>query len=144
MAEDTWFSRDLPVLDVTVRLMDERLAPIDPALVAETTGLPLRDVARALVAMEGSYVVVKWGNAQAGMGRVQAVTAAARQTVGQWPSAENMASRILETLDARIEEAPTEAERSRWVKIRDAVGGAGRDLLVDVMGSVITRQIGGA
>jgi hypothetical protein len=55
--EDTWFSRDLPVLDATVRLLDEGNFAVSVASLAEATGLDVRAVDRALDALEGRYVV---------------------------------------------------------------------------------------
>ena len=62
---------------------------------------------------------------------------------GQGWAPESIADRFLQALDERIEGSPDEAERSRWLKIRGAVGGAGRDLFVDVVGALISKQVTG-
>lgn len=143
MPADTWFSRDLPVLEAVVELLDNELIAIDPTRLAGPTGLDQQNITRALVALDGPYVEMTWLNVAGGIGRIQGVTPAARQATGQWPTGESLADSVLETLDARIDAAPTPEERSRWVKLRDGVAGAGRDVLVEVMAAVVSRQMAG-
>ena len=71
------------------------------------------------------------------------LTARGRRAVGLWPSAETLADQVIANIDGRIQQATTAEERSKWVKFRDGVVGGGRDLLVEVMASVVSRQING-
>lgn len=54
--EDTWFSRDLPVLEIAVRLLDASGHPIRAAEIRNETELDMDEVARALTALEGPYI----------------------------------------------------------------------------------------
>src|SRR6516164_375356 len=83
--EDRWTSRDLPVLDAAVRLLDEGRFEVTVAEIASETGLDTRAVDRALVALRGEYVgdyeVMSGGDP--GSFAITEVTAAARRVVGQ-------------------------------------------------------------
>jgi hypothetical protein len=52
---ETWMSRDLPVLDAVVELLESR-PMAQPAVIAERTGFAEAEVVRALRALDGEYV----------------------------------------------------------------------------------------
>jgi hypothetical protein len=54
--EDTWVSRDLPVLETVVKLVDEGSFAVTVADIADRTGLDTKTVDRALDALSGPYV----------------------------------------------------------------------------------------
>jgi hypothetical protein len=58
MVEDTWFRRDLPVLDAIVTSLDKAAGRAFPQLeeIAQSTGLDLQDVSRAAQALDGVYI----------------------------------------------------------------------------------------
>jgi DNA-binding MarR family transcriptional regulator len=144
--DDTWFSRDLPVLEAAVRLNDAD-PYVGPTVrdIAADTGVDSDAVMRALKALEHTgYVEVRWMMSGGGSSRVSAVDERARRIAGAWPSAEDLADRILAVLDERIEHAGDDEERSKWSKIRAGVLSAGRDFLVELSAAVLTRQIPGA
>ena len=95
--EDTWVSRDLPVLEAAVRLLDGGAWEVTVAEIADETGLDLKTVDRALEALTGPYVAEYQRLATGGVPdtwSVTKVTAAARRVVGQWPTAESLAERL--------------------------------------------------
>jgi predicted ArsR family transcriptional regulator len=143
--EDTWFSRDLPVLDATVRLLDEGNFLARVVDIAEATGLDVRAVDRALDALEGRYVV-KY-NKQATGGHpdtwyVTKVTAAARQTVGQWPTAASVTARLAEAFGSAAESEPDPEKRSRLRQVAGFLQSTGRDVATEVVSKVILRSAG--
>ena len=73
---------------------------------------------------------------------IMGVTDEARQAVGQWPSPESLADRIIRELPDAAEREPDEAQRPRLRAAADALGGFGRDLLVNVIANVATKPIG--
>jgi len=146
MLDDTWFSRDMPVLEGAVALLEDSRPPVSDSDIAARTGIDRRDVMKALEALEEDFLEVGWddrGNLRVS-GAVASCTSAARRATGKWPSAESLAERAIAVVDERIANATDDGERSRWVKLRDGLAGAGRDLVVDVMGAVVNRQITGA
>jgi hypothetical protein len=104
--EDTWFRRDLPVLDAAVELLQKQdfVAVKD---IAATTGMDTEDVAQSLLDMR--YEFVSEINS---MGRqedwdISRVSAAARRAVGQWPTPENLVEQLAAGLSALLSTRPT-------------------------------------
>ena len=75
--EDTWVTRDLPVLEATVALLEGMDLP-EVVDIAERTGLAAEDVARSLRAMTGVYVDLRMTMRDVGRWFVQGVTPEAR------------------------------------------------------------------
>jgi hypothetical protein len=143
--ESTWEGRDLPVLDAVVRLFDEDVDVIlDVAQIAEITGRSWAEVHRALRALEGDFTRVPYDSIGASAENyvVEGVTAAARRAVGQWPSPELWADRIIRALVEAAEREPDEAKRTKLRAAADALGGFGRDLFINVIANVATKPIG--
>jgi hypothetical protein len=99
--EDTWTARDLPVLDATVRLLEESYL-VTVSDIAAKTGLDDAAVAHALEALDPVYVDFRktTTGGDPTFWYVLKVTPAARQTVGQWPTAETFVTRLVEELGA--------------------------------------------
>ena len=137
---DTWRNRDYPVLYAIAPKVDESGSLVDmefPAL-----GIDESDVHPALRALEeGGYIRMKWADDH---GWVLGLTGDGRRAVGMWPSPESVTDEIVASLDERIASATDPEERTRWQKIRDAIGGATRDLAVEVLGAAVSRGIMGA
>lgn len=143
---DTWTSRDLPVLQAIADLIEETGSHADGSAIVSRTGLTTAQVSRAVKSLEDEYLRdVHWDADWFPdlYPIVQGITSEARRTVGQWPSAEAAAERFIAAIEQQIIESETDEQRSRLVRIRDAVTVAGRDLLVDVMGAVLTKTITG-
>lgn len=143
--EDTWFSRDLPVLDATVRLLDEGNFMVRVADLAEATGLDVRAVDRALDALEGRYVVkynkqMTGGNPETWY--VTKVTSSARQTVGQWPTAESVTARLAEAFESAAESEPDPEKKGKLRQVAGFLGSTGRDVATEVVSKVILRSAG--
>lgn len=136
--EDTWFSRDLPVLDAAVRLKEESPGRLPMSEdIAGATGLPVSAVRLALGALSGEYVDTESGVAEDFM--VMGVTPAARRAVGQWPTPENVADRLVATLEQAADEATDEERQGRLRRAADSLKGLGRDVLPEVIANVITK-----
>ncbi|WP_460967359.1 hypothetical protein [Pedococcus soli] len=141
--EDVWASRDFPVLREAVRMKDaDPRIVITQAQLQEATGLDEDMVSRSIVALSRAGLVELLGR-MSGYGHVSNVSPAAYQLVGLWPDASDATDRVLWEIERRIETATPE-ERTKLQKLRDGVVGVGRDLMTDVMASVITKQINGA
>jgi hypothetical protein len=98
---DTWASRDLPVLDATVGLLEQSYM-VTVSDIAARSGLDDEAVARALEALDPVYVDFR-KTTTGGDPRfwyVFKVTPAARQAVGQWPTGEELITRLAAELTA--------------------------------------------
>lgn len=133
--DDTWHSRDLPVLRIVVKLYDETMRPVRVSAVEESTGLSRADVQRAGVALGAAGLVTTSGAAQLKVMMFGGVTAQARQLTGAWPSAESIADRLLATLEDLAEHAGDDVTKSKARRALDGLGSLTRDTLVSVAGA---------
>lgn len=134
----TWMERDLPVLDAAVAMLEDDPMVTDAAITGRT-GFDLAAVRRALEALDGAYVHL--GRDMSGL-FVDAATADARRAVGQWPTGESLVSQLAEGLAAAAEK---EADPERKTRLRQAaglLGGAVRDIAVEIAGRFAERAAG--
>lgn len=114
------------------------------SVIAETTGLDVRDVGKAAVALQSDMLI----DLDKGMGgpeswHVKGVAGEARRMVGQWPTAEQFVDEVVHRLQAAADEEPDEERRGRLRELASSAGGVARQVFVDVTAAVITRQMGG-
>jgi hypothetical protein len=141
----TWESRDLPVLTAIVRQLDQhagRAFPDVADLIAET-GLSQEDVTRACMALDGEYIRFERRLGTGLRNHVAEVSGEARRMVGQWPSPDAYADRLLAAFERLAVEAPTEEQRSRARKAVEGFAGAGRDVLVAAAASILSGAAAG-
>jgi hypothetical protein len=142
--ESTWEQRDLRVLDAIVRYFDEEDSAVIPdvATFAEITGMDPGQVGRAVLALSPRFI--KTGPGLGGLTEVPiiGVTDEARQVVGQWPTPEAVADRIVRALQEAAEREPDERKRSKLRAAAETLGSFGRDLLINVAANVATKPIG--
>lgn len=137
---DTWYARDFLILREVARRIEagESLQTSD---IAETLGIDPRVAGKAGSRLKEDGFV-KGGEAMGrGVIRFIDVTARGRREVGQWPSPDTAADRLMAALEQAIDRAPEGEQKTRLQKIRDGFLGAGRDLIVDIASGVITGQI---
>lgn len=143
--EDTWVDRDLPVLDVIVRLLDAGSFMVTVRDIAAETGFEPETVDRAISALEGPFVVEYEQFATAGNPnpwRVRKVTAAARQAVGQWPTPESLVERFAEAFGNAAEEEPDTERKGRLREVAAFLGSTGRGVATEVVSKVILHASG--
>lgn len=142
--DDTWYSRELPTLTAAARIIENEPAPHTARFqaISDETGLDHDQTGRALRALEAEGLIeVRWTMPQQGA-RVVRISGEARRVVGLWPSPETGLDRMIAALETiAADEHEPEPKRSRARTILGALGGAGRDLGVDVMGAVIASQL---
>jgi len=144
LVRDTWTSRDLPVLDATVALLEQSFM-VTVTDIAAKTGFDTDVVAAALETLNPSYVDFR-KTTTGGDPRfwyVYKATPEARRVVGQWPTAEALASRLAEELTAAAAEE-TDAERKGLLTYAARlVGDTLRDAMVRAAGRVLAPAFGG-
>jgi hypothetical protein len=148
---DTWAARDLPVLDATIALLEQSFM-VTVTDIAARCELSPAAVAAALEALDPVYVDFR-KTTTGGDPRfwyVFKVTPEARRAVGQWPTAESLASRLAEELAAQAQRE-VDAERhgllvyaARLVgdTLRDATVRAARRVLAPAFGGVPVPELG--
>lgn len=143
--EETWASRDLPVLDVVVELFDERPGGwLLGQQVVERTGMDRTDVERAVWALSPDYVIL--GQQMAADGDIvtqvlEGVTPAARRVVGQWPTAENLIDRLASGIAQNAEEETDPERKRRLRELARELGGAAKSIAINVVSEVIEHRL---
>jgi len=141
---DTWVARDLPVLDATVALLEHSFM-VTVTDIAARTDLEPPVVAAALEALDPVYVDFR-KTTTGGDPRywyVFKVTPAARRVVGQWPTAESLATRLAEELATAAREEPEVERQSLLTYAARLVGETLRDATVRAAGRVLAPAFGG-
>jgi hypothetical protein len=145
--DSTWEARDLPVLDAAARIID-RDGPVPGAYIrdiATDAGLEIDEVVRATHALEDAGLIEMAQRSLGGGGgnwRVCGLSGGARQIVGQWPTPENLADRIVAALQDAADNAPSEEERSRAKRLLDGASGVGKGVLTGVLVKVLSGEVG--
>jgi hypothetical protein len=144
LVHDTWAVRDLPVLDATVGLLEQSYM-VTVTDIAGRTGFDPSVVAQALEALDPVYVDFR-KTTTGGDPRfwyVFKVTPEARRAVGQWPTAEALASRLAEELSAAARQE-ADAERQGLLSYAARlVGDTLREATVRAAGEVLAPVFGG-
>jgi hypothetical protein len=141
---DTWAARDLPVLDATIALLEQSFM-VTVTDIAARTDLTPSVVAAALEALDPVYVDFR-KTTTGGDPRywyVFKVTPEARRAVGQWPTAEALASRLAEELAAAARDESDAQRQGLLVYAARLVGETLRDATVRAAGRVLAPAFGG-
>jgi hypothetical protein len=141
VVESTWASRDLPVLDAAVRLLEDDSAVRADQIVKET-GFDLETVLQALDALRGEFIVDLIKPVTPGAWRFTRVTADARRVVGQWPTAENLTSRLAAAFGEAADDERDPERKSRLHQIASFLADTGKDVAAEVLAKVILRPSG--
>jgi hypothetical protein len=139
--EDTWFSRDLPVLDAAVQLFQSK-DYVQVRDLAEATGFEIGDVARSLLDMRGVYVSGIGSMGDQANWDISYVTPEARRAVGQWPTPENVVARMAEAFSAAAEREPDPERKSKLRAFGDFLGETGKAVAAEVIAKVIGQHTG--
>ncbi len=141
--EDTWWSRDLPVLDAAVKLFEDEDF-VEVRDLAEATGFEPKDVARALLDMRGVFVGEIQSMGDMDQWCITEVTPAARRAVGQWPTPENVVARLAEAFSVAADHEPDQERRGKLRALGSFLGETGKDFAAEVVAKVIAHQTGAA
>jgi hypothetical protein len=142
--QDTWAARDLPVLDATVSLLEQSYM-VTVTDIAASTGLDEGAVAKALECMDPVYVDFR-KTTTGGDPRfwyVFKVTPEARRAVGQWPTAEALASRLADELAAAAGRETDSERQGLLTYAARLVGDTLRDATVRAAAQVLSPAFGG-
>ena len=93
MLNDTWYSRDLPVLTSIAEKLEQGSTPVDTEQLINELGLTRQDVMAALRALDVEYLIVRWPERITFRRSdpstvVEGITSRAREAVGLWPAPE--------------------------------------------------------
>ncbi|MGP4030066.1 hypothetical protein [Actinomadura sp. 3N407] len=145
MLEETWSTRDEPVLEAIVELIDAGNRLVRPHDLASHTGLDIETVQRALVALAHEDPPLfeytdstTYGSKYTELDSIRNPTGHARRTVRTWPTAETLADRLIAALQEAADNTEDEEQAGRLRRTGQWFGSAGRDVLVNLIASTIT------
>jgi hypothetical protein len=144
LVHDTWAVRDLPVLDATIGLLEHSYM-VTVTDIAAQTGLEPSVVAQALEALDPVYVDFR-KTTTGGDPRfwyVFKVTPEARRAVGQWPTAESLATRLAEELTAAARRDEDAEHQGLLAYAARLIGDTLREATVRAAGAVLAPAFGG-
>jgi hypothetical protein len=122
---DTWYARDFLVLREVARRAEagESLLRDD---IAEALGMEARVVGKARSRLKEDGLLDGREGAGEEVLLFGDLTGKGRRAVGQWPSPDIAADRLLAALESTIVRAPEGEQKTRLQKIRDGFASAGR------------------
>jgi hypothetical protein len=142
--EDTWASRELPVLSATVQLLEESYM-VTVTDIAARTGLEEQAVARALEALDPVFVDFRktTTGGDPTFWYVLKATPAARQAVGQWPSPESLVTALARELAAAAHDEQDAERKGLLVYAARLIDDTLRDVSVRAAETVLGPSLAG-
>ena len=134
--EETWASRDLPVLRTIVEAFDDPdRYKMSHAEIEKATGFDSDDVIRALRALweaEPAYVKGRGASQVSYPLVIEGATERARVAAGQWPKPEDLADALAKALEDAAESAEPE-DRSRLQRAAEVLRGTAKEIVIRVI-----------
>ncbi len=143
--QDTWVSRELPVLDATVSLLEESYM-VTVSDIAARTGFETTTVARALEALDPDYVDFRktTTGGDPTFWYVLKVTPQARSAVGQWPTPDSFVTKLSAELSAAASQESDAERKSLLSYAARLIGDTLREAAVRAAGQVLAPAMGPA
>ena len=140
--DDTWSGRELPVLAATVALLEESYL-VTVTDIASKTGLDEQAVARSLEALDPVFVDFRktTTGGDPTFWYVLKVTPAARQAVGQWPTAETLVSALAAELSAAAHQEQDAERKGLLTYAARLIGDTLRDVSVRAAACVLAPAV---
>jgi hypothetical protein len=139
--EDTWWSRDLPVLDAAVKLFQSQ-DYVQVRDLAKATGFEIGDVAQSLLDMRYVYVSEIGSMGDQADWDISYVTEKARRAVGQWPTPENVVGRLAAAFNEAAEHEPDPERKSKLQAFGGWLADTGQSIATEVITKVISQHTG--
>ena len=142
--DDTWAARDLPVLAATVALLEESYM-VTVSDIAARTGLAEQAVARAMEALDPAFVDFRktTTGGDPTFWYVHKATPAARQAVGQWPTADSLISALADELSVAAQNEQDEQRKGLLIYAARLIGDTLRDVSVRAAVAVLGPPLAG-
>jgi len=140
--EDTWASRDLPVLEAVAARIDELFTGGYPEAweIAESTGMEVLDVVAALNALDGTYIELRKGLTPPKW-HIVGVTPAARRAVGQWPTGASFVDRLAAGISEAAEQEENPEQKRRLLSVARGLGGAAKTIAINVASEILEQRL---
>ena len=141
---DQWATRDEPVLFAVARRLEQGAIPDGPGIAADVT-IDVDVVERSLAALANADYLLVLRRPMRGSTQEHVVTdltERGRRKVGLWPSGEDSADALVDALRQAERLTTDPAEKGRIRQAMGSVASVSREVMIDVVGSVIAKQSG--
>lgn len=145
MANQTWTSLELPILEAVLRL-EGTGTPMRTQFIASEAGISdEHEAARGIAALvQAGYLegkpITAWGDPVPEY-IIEQPTERARRTTGQWPN-EDPVGQLVRLLEDRIAEVDDPDQKSKLKAFRDAVLAMGQGLATSVLVELLKQRTG--
>jgi hypothetical protein len=141
--DDVWASRDFPVLVATAKLINEGERHVMARQLSKSLDLGTDEVLLALDGLVPTYLTGKPLDSLGGRTDflVNGITERGRRAVGLWPSGEGVDA-LVDALRKAENTTDDPEEKTVLRRAAGAVGSVSRDIMVDVVAAVVSRQSG--
>lgn len=145
LLDDTWFSRDFPVLIEVTRRCDERPRSwIEVSEIVDALDMPQRDVEHAVLALRDDGYFKTYTEGGQVVSTVGQLHPKARRATGMWPTPGNALERMIDALDEIAENTDDEDTRSNARRTVDWLRRNATTVGVGVATAVLTGHLPGA
>lgn len=140
--EDTWTRIDLPVLAAAIQYIEDHDYGSLPQAydLAPALGLDADEIGKAIKRLDGVYVEMFGTMGGLSSNGVKEIYPEGRRAVGQWPSPEGVADKLIQELQDAADREVDPVRKSRL----KAAGAALADVGVKVVGEVLAKLASGA
>ena len=145
MTDDTWLSRDLPVLQAIVEIYDSTGGGIQARQIESKVGMDAETVQRALRALYTEPYMQEGTTAFGGdILFVGPPTGDALRVAGAWPTPENLLQRLITALErAGNDETRTDEERGKLRQAASWLGSFASQVAIGALGGAGGNIISG-
>jgi hypothetical protein len=142
--QPTWESLDRPVLAAAVQYVEDHDWRKWPQAydLAPVVGATPEDVGKALLRLNGEYIEASVPLGGLTQVCVDKILGSARRAIGQWPTPESLAERIVEELTTAADAEPDAKNRDKLKQTAVFLGSSGKDLFINILASVIAKGAG--
>lgn len=141
---DTWTTREYPLLLEAARRLNDGETNLYVDQLATQIGMDPDQAQMAVAGLaDDGYVVGVTVEEINGPVVITSITPKARREVGLWPSTEVGVDRLVQALDALIDQAKDPDERTRWQKLRGHVTENSAQIGWSLVTAILTGQLPG-
>jgi DNA-binding MarR family transcriptional regulator len=136
MVEDTWASRELPILRAALQQIEAGESFVKFGTLTEELGIDRGQLTIALRALDDAGYIEAYFS-MGGAVAVKNVTERTRRELGAWPSANSLLEQLVAALTAAAEAEPEPEKKSKLRGAADVLAGMARDIAVTAIASRI-------
>jgi hypothetical protein len=142
---DTWFNRDLPVLETIVQYFEDNDRPLlSLSTVSEISGIPIQQVGKAAQNLDnGGFIDLQtlMTGADYGPWLIKRVYSEALVATGAWPSPESLSAAVLSEFEKLAQNQSDEGEKGWLKRMMSGAGEISKEVFIRVLTESISKVL---